>query len=449
MIEYYLENKQMYFVFAIWAAIGIFGGPLIYLVLPFTLLLLRRQEMYEEMLIGYLFILILSDSQAPALYFAKNIKNVYIVLLSLFVLFDTSKFQPFNQLYRIFIPFFLMAILTTSLSVQESFFFTSLQKTSSYILSFLVVPNLVLKVFREEGREEFLRRFAFFTFSILLLGLVFRFVYPDIVILKGERFRGLFGGPNGLGMVCVLLFIIYFITNSFYPDLFSKREKQLLFGIIILSLYMCGSRNALISVLLFYTFQRFFGFSPFLGFIIFLITLVLADVVSSYAAELITSLGLGEYFRVQTIEEGSGRYIAWNFAWHQIQNNFFIGKGFAYNEFYMRRHYGELLKLNHQGGIHNSFLTFWMDQGLIGLLIYLYSYVLMFIKAAKNTRFAFPIMFAISFSAFFESWLVGSLSPFAFLGMFIFAIITSNEIIPAIVSEPEGPVEHLPAAVLN
>jgi hypothetical protein len=54
----------------------------------------------------------------------------------------------------------------------------------------------------------------------------------------------------------------------------------------------------------------------------------------------------------------------------------------------------------------------------------------MFIKAAQKSKFAFPIMFAISFSAFFESWLVGSLSPFAFMGMFVFTIITTEEIVP-------------------
>jgi O-antigen ligase len=97
----------------------------------------------------------------------------------------------------------------------------------------------------------------------------------------------------------------------------------------------------------------------------------------------------------------------------------------------MRQHYGALLKLNHQGGVHNSFLTFWFDQGLVGLLIYLRSYVLVFIKSAKKTKYAFPAMFAISFTAFFESWLVGSLSAFAFMGVFIFTILTSDEIKPS------------------
>ena len=101
----------------------------------------------------------------------------------------------------------------------------------------------------------------------------------------------------------------------------------------------------------------------------------------------------------------------------------------------MRQHYTQLEKLGHQGGIHNSFLTFWMDQGLIGLLIYLRSFFIMFLRAAHNTKFAFPIMFSVAFTAFFESWLVGSLSAFAFLAMLIFTLISSDEINPNIKDE--------------
>ena len=405
--------------------------------------LMQRKDMYEELLLGYLFILILSDSLEGALYFAKDVKNIYISLLAFFIFIDREDFQPFNNLYKIFIPFFVISWITISFSTADSFFLTGVQKTISFLLSFIVIPNIVIKLYRESA-VQFLRRFVLFIFMVLVISFLLKYILPDTALLLGERFRGMFGGPNGLGVFCLLSFITFFVINDFFPALFSKNERIVIFGIIIFSIFSCGSRNTVISVLIFYIFQRFFSLSPFLGFILFLVAIFIADLISSNATAIILSLGLGDYFRTSTIEEGSGRYIAWGFAWNQIQNNFFIGKGFAYNEFYMRQHYGMLQKLNHQGGIHNSFLTFWMDQGLVGLFIYLRSYVLMFIKAAQKSKFAFPIMFAISFSAFFESWLVGSLSPFAFMGMFVFTIITSEEIVPqrdeteARVKEGEG-----------
>lgn len=435
MLQYYRGNLQLFALFVVWVIIGAYGGPVIFGVIPLTIFLLRNKGMYEELLIGYLFILVISDSKEPIFEFAKNAKNIYISVLALILLIDSETFRPFNKLYKIFLPFFIIAIITMLTSVNDSFFFTSLQKTLSFILSFLVIPNIVNKVYREQGKQ-FLRRFVFFIFTVLLFGFILEYISPDSAFLLGTRFRGIFGGPNGLGVYCVLIFIVFFMLNDFYPGLFSRNERIIIFGAILFSIYLTGSRNAIISVMIFYVFQRFFSFSPFLGFILFILTIFTTELVSTNVTTIIGSLGLGEYLRTNTLEEGSGRYIAWDFAWKQIQNNFFIGKGFAYDEFYMRQHYGMLLKLNHQGGIHNSFLTFWMDHGLIGLLIYLRSYVLTFIKGSKKTKFAFPIMFAISFSAFFESWLVASLSAFAFLGMFIFTVITSEEIQPETVIAP-------------
>ena len=95
----------------------------------------------------------------------------------------------------------------------------------------------------------------------------------------------------------------------------------------------------------------------------------------------------------------------------------------------MWSHYVELSRKGHQGTVHNSFLAFWLDQGLIGLVLFLRSYFLIFMKGAQKTKMAYPIMFSIAFTGFFESWLMGSLSAYSFLGMFIFTIITSEEIL--------------------
>lgn len=313
------------------------------------------------------------------------------------------------------------------ISVNESFFYTSLQKTISFILSFMVLPNFFTKLYREHG-EQFFRRFVFFVITTLLIGFVLKYIAPDFSYLENGRFRGVLGSPNGLGIYSVLTFIFFYVLNDFFPSLFSKYEKYIIFGAILISIYWSGSRNSVIAVLIFYFFQRFYNLSPFFGLIMFLLALFLTELITNNLTFIIMSLDLGDFFRINTLEEGSGRYIAWDFAWKQIQHNFLIGKGFAYNEYFMRQNYGLLSKLGHQGGIHNSFLTFWMDQGLIGLIIYLRSFILMFIKAAQKTRFAFPAMFAIFFTAYFESWLVASLSAFAFLAMFIFTIFTSEEI---------------------
>lgn len=385
--------------------------------------------MYEELILGFLFILILSDSLDDSLSFAKNLKNIYIVILAVFFFFDTDNFQPLNKLYKIFFPFFIFAFCITLLSVNESFFYTSLQKTISFILLFMILPNFFTKLYRENG-EVFLRRFVFFVITFLLIGFLLKYSNSDFVYLENGRYRGVLGSPNGLGLYGVLAFVFFYVLNDFFPALFGRYEKYAMYVIILISIYWSGSRNSVIAVLIFYLFQRFYVISPFFGLIMFFVALFLTEMITTNLTSIILWANLGDFFRINTLEEGSGRYIAWNFAWHQIQYNFFVGKGFAYNEYFMRQNYSFLSKLGHQGGIHNSFLTFWMDQGLIGLVIYLRSFILMFIKAAQKTRFAFPAMFAISFTAYFESWLVASLSAFAFLAMFIYTVLTSEEILP-------------------
>jgi O-antigen ligase len=427
MLNYYRENIQFYFILLFWMIVGSYAAPVSFGLVPLTMIMMWKKGMFEELLIGFFFILILSDSLEPGLVFAKDLKNVYIVMLAVFVFFDSASFSPFDQLYKIFIPFFLFSALTMLSSVSEPFFFTSVQKTISYAIFFIVIPNFVSRAFRDHG-VEFLKRFIYFSFTTLLIGFILKYTAHDIAFLGAGRYRGVLGNPNGLGIYCFLIYIIFFVLNDYFPDLFSRSEKLIIYLSIFISIYLTDSRNATIAVLIFYVFQRFFSLSPFLGFIFFVIILVVSEIISKNLTSIVVSLGLSNFFRLNTLEDGSGRYVAWDFAWRQIQNNFFIGKGFAYNEYYMRQNYSLLQKLGHQGGIHNSFLTFWFDQGLVGLLIYLRSYILMFIKAARNTKFAFPILFSISFTAMFESWLVGSLSAFAFLSMIIFSIITSDEI---------------------
>jgi len=123
----------------------------------------------------------------------------------------------------------------------------------------------------------------------------------------------------------------------------------------------------------------------------------------------------------------SGRSVAWHFVWQKIQDDLFIGHGFGYDEALMRRNYYELSRLGHQGGVHNSYLSLWLNFGLVGLIIYFRSFLLFFFKAAKNNGLALPIMYAILFSATFEGLLIGSLNPHMFCMLVIFALISENE----------------------
>jgi hypothetical protein len=219
---YYKENSQLYLILLIWLLTGMFGGKLIFGVLPITMILMAKKEMYEELFIGYFFILILSDSLDDKLLFAKNAKNIYVSILAVLFWFNRDSFQPFNNLYKVFLPFFIFSFFTMYTSLNEPFIFTSLQKTISYFLSFLLVPNFFIKLYREEG-QQFLRRLVLFSLTTLLIGFILKFFAPDIVYITSGRYRGIMGNPNGLGIYSFLIFIIVYLVEFFFKTIFKKN----------------------------------------------------------------------------------------------------------------------------------------------------------------------------------------------------------------------------------
>jgi len=403
---YITESFQFLILLTTVVFAGVYGSLFIYAVLPAFIFLLKQKKMYAELLISFFLILILSDSRQPGLAFAENLKNVYIVLLALFFFFDNKEFVPVNKIYQVFIPFFIISLICIFFS--ESYF-SSIQKTFSYFLVLIVVSNMTFKLIRENA-QSFLSKLIYFGVLILLLGLVFKFTFPHIVILEG-RYCGILGNPNGLGVFCFLFFLLFSVVNHFYPDLLSRSEKLLAIVAIGISVILCESRSAIFSVIIFLLFQYFYRISSFLGFIVFLSSLFVYQYVSANIVNIVSYLGLETYFRFETLDTGSGRIIAWDFAWQNIQQEMFLGKGFSYTEYLYKKNYTFLSMEGHQGNAHNSYLTFWLDTGLIGLVLYLFAFITSFIKAARNSSIAIPAMYAIMFSAFFESWLVGSLNP--------------------------------------
>src|SRR5690606_19570782 len=107
-----------------------------------------------------------------------------------------------------------------------------------------------------------------------------------------------------------------------------------------------------------------------LGLILFLVLVASYELIMQQLPFIVIGLGLEEYFRIDTLMEGSGRVVAWDFAWHHIGKNFYFGSGFDYTNELYHKNYAYLSQLGHQGNAHNSYLTLWLDTGLIGLLLY-------------------------------------------------------------------------------
>ncbi len=411
-----------------WALVGMYAGPVIYFYLPVTLIFMKGRDQYLELLLGFIFILILSDSRVGSLQFAVNAKEIYIILLAVFLVIDSKGFAPFNNFYFRFFPFFTIAIICIFYAPSESLV-NSIEKTASYIFLLLVVPNYVQKAHLMRGKE-FYKMLVYLCAGILLLGFVFKFLSPDIVT-REDRYEGMFGNPNGLGIFCLLLFLLFTVVIDFFPDLFGKREKMFIYGYIVLSVLLSGSRGSLFGLIIYVVFTFLYKRSAILGTIVAIVFATTYSYISANLVGIINTIGLQNYLRINTLEEASGRFVAWKFTWEHIQENFWIGRGFEYTSylFSIPKNVEYLQALGHLGNVHNSYLTLWLDTGLIGLSCFVFAFMSSFIKGIKKTALALPIMYAVIFSSFFESWLTASLNPFTILLFIILSIITNDVIV--------------------
>lgn len=418
MKTYFINNQQFILISLIWLFFGVYTGPVVYFIVPAMLFLMYSKGMDLEILLGFFLILTLSDSRLPQLAFAANVKNIYILVLTLISIKEMKILEYPMVFYKYFVAFFLVALICLFFSPDIILGF---QKTLSYILLFISVPNYFLFVYKKYGYLLF-KSIIFFISLLLFLGIVYNWIDPEVTNLVG-RFRGFLGNPNGLGLFTFLAIMFFATINEHHKDLFSRNEKLIVYGLCFFSLLKCGARGSLVATLLFFFFRKFYKMSPVVGFVVFLLTVFVYQIVSDNLVDIIVGLGLGEQLRVDTLENGSGRIIAWKFAWQQIQDSFYLGRGFSYTEYLFRENAEYLSKLGHQGAAHNAYLTLWLDTGLIGLIAFITGLTTIFFKAAKYSKLSIPILYAISFSNFYESWLTASLNPFTIQLLFTLTII--------------------------
>lgn len=418
MKEYLAQNKLLIVGFAVILIIGFTSSIFAALIGFLFFLLLIQKKKYSTAFLFFFLVLFFSDSRSHSLDFAKELKPPLAFVFGLIGMYFGMKRNLIPKWVMYFIPFFIWSLVLIFFSPVPMM---ALQKTVSYILLYLSVPVFFLYLLQTEG-TAFLKNYIFIIFLLLLVGILLRFIIPEFVTLS-ERYRGLLGNPNGLGIFLICQFLLFQVLRSRWPVLFSKNELRWLHIIFLLSLLLSGSRTAMGVFLIFFILKWIYKRSVFIGVFSSIVLAVYGSFLLSYIPELIVSLGLDEYLRLDTLEEGSGRGVAWAFAWQQIQDNFFVGKGFVYTS-YIYGKYTEILSLmGHQGNAHNSYLTFWLNTGLVGLVLYFIPFFRVVILAAKRNKIALPIFTGILISANFESWLTASLNPFTIVFLMIVTLL--------------------------
>lgn len=334
MIGAYKQHFQFIMILAVMYVAGVWGGPIVYLMLPVFMILFGIRKRYFELFITSLWLLMLSDyvpvrnATYDDLQFAKDLKFLIPLLLSGFLLMHKEDFRPFPKLILWFVPFFIVACIALKFSVNFS---VGIEKTISYFLMVLVVPFYVTLLHRREG-EFFWTALLTFIIGMLTIGIVLRFAAPQIAMLDGKRFKSILGNPNGLGIFLNLTFALWLVIREYKLASFTKNENRYILAVILISLLWSGSRNGMMSIFIFFMVISLMRIHWFLSIIAVIMVITFNDQLFDIFLGIVDFFGLQEYFRVESIEEGSGRKIAWIFAWQEIQNYFFVGGGFGHDE---------------------------------------------------------------------------------------------------------------------
>jgi O-antigen ligase len=275
-------------------------------------------------------------------------------------------------------------------------------------------------------QDLFLYHLVMLGVLVLAIGLILRFIYPGFVIFGGERFSGLFGNPNAIGIYGFMFMALFTIIKYYQPHLFTNKQAIFVYAIIIISLILGGSRGGIFSAALFILAWTLLKRDPILGFIIMSIIFISYQLVMDNFIEIATSIGLEKYFRLETLETGSGRVLAREVAWENIQENYWFSKGFSYNIHVFSKYREYFEQMGHQGNIHNSWLTIWLDTGLIGLILFCVGWLVNFVRAARFTPLVWAVFFGILLSASVESWMVASLNPFTIQLVIILTLLSDE-----------------------
>jgi len=426
ILDILVLDLRFYLLLTIWVIGCIIFHPFAYAILP-VVFVLGHRERYFEVLILFLFVLILSDSTDPLLMWSQSFKNILVLTFGLIFLLKYRSFSTEGGIIRYFLPFFAIALLCLAYSPIP---IVGSQKMLSYFLVFIIVPKFVLEAIKIQGRIV-LKRFLVFGLIVLVISLFLGYIGgPDSIgMMANYRLNGVFGNPNGLG-IYVLIFTCFVVAlKEVYTGLISRVEYLVILGFVLFIVVQTGSRGALMSLIVLIASNSLFKLSPWIGILVIFFIIAIYDFLLSYFITTMIDLGLQEELRLDKIEDASGRVIAWTFAWDNIQDSFFLGKGFGYDRNLTRINFMRLSKLGHEGGVHNSFLMLWLNVGLLGLIAWLRGMFLVVIKGNKNTRVALPILISVFISAFFEGWLVGSLNPFTPFFLITLTVLTSKDFI--------------------
>jgi O-antigen ligase len=398
-----------------WAVVGISAAYLLY------------KNKHDSVILLTLFVLTMGDSRMPYFQFFKISRMILLIMLTVYTLYEfrTKRYQ-INTHFLFFSSFISVAVLAMTASPLLSL---SINKTLSFAMLYFVALHYFNNKMEQYGSTLMFDVMMVFI-GVLAIGLILLPVLPSMVMYGQTRYNGLLGNPNGVGVYVTLSTPVLAYMFDKHPQI-SSQLKTLAWISLIVTLLICSSRNAIFSVTIFL--MVYYGmkgsWTRRIAFIFVLLPLVGLFFLAIDLQELVFALGLEKYFRVRDFESGSGRVFAWQHAIEMIQKSPIIGCGFGCEEYnFIYRTSYRLYITGHQGGVHNSYLAFTVNTGLVGVTLF-YGFLFNMMRKVRDRSFMLAFIPAVLFSAMFESWMFSSLNAFhiMFVVFLVHLIVDTNK----------------------
>jgi O-antigen ligase len=412
--------RELKFLFreskAIWLQIALvmlssYGGSIVAMIVPVGLMINNILKQKMDIAFILLVVLILFSDSNSSLYQlpGKGAKDISLVMIAAYLF--TQRPGSMGKSYLVqFFPFLFVAFLGL---VFVNFSLLGLQKWFSYGLMLWVIPSMALDLMKGQKAHVFLRKLVFVFFFLYLFSIIMSYIRPETYYWVG-RFVGIHRSPNGVGIFCGLFIPVCVMIREKFPNIFSKKMFWFIIAVFLFAILKSGSRNALMAIGIFFFF-RYINIRFFSGLMLFLIIGVSYNFLFDFIQDLIVSFGLEEEMRLDTLTYASGRIYVWEVAWVEIQNNYWLGHGFSYDEYskWLEPYYELFPMLIHNyGNIHNSYLTLWLNTGLLGLGTFMIGLIWLIIKLQRIQPGLAPFFYSCLFMGFFESWMAASLNPY-------------------------------------
>ena len=332
---------------------------------------------------------------------AKYLGGVSIGLIIIYLLSSRKKFSV--RFHHILIILWVFYGLLTLMWADFNEFTVQYFSTYLSMVTFFVFSTSIRYT---ESEYNKILTFALIGTLIISLLLVFQqesYYSGSIVARKTVNLFGVKQDPNNIA--ATILVGVAISLDRILRHKTRMKSRLLILIILITAIILTGSRGGFLSLLI-------------LIFIFLLMAHKSYDVqrikISSRAGLLmiaVISLGVvlvfipdtlvNRIFDISSYASGSGRTELWNLAWNGIKNNILFGNGIASQANYYLSYFG------YAKGIHNTFLMVLFETGILGLSLFLASFLIILRKnlRKKNVMEA-SLLVATMITSFFLDVLI-------------------------------------------